>query len=299
MPVGVTAVVVLAAGAGTRMKSSIPKVMHPLAGTPLIWHALAAAQQVGPERIVAVIGHGREQVSAFLAAELPDVRTVVQDQQLGTGHAVECALAELGDVTGTLLVTYGDVPLLRAETLTLPRADSHRRRQRGHGVDRANSVDPTGYGRIVRDVPRVPCPPSSNSATRPLDQRAITEVNTGVYAFDATVLVTALSRLTSSNSQGERYLTDVVGIVGADGGAVGTVTVDDADRDRRRQRPGPARRPGPGAERAAGPRRTAGRGHRAGSADDLAARRRPARAGRHHPAQHVVGGRHRRRSPAP
>ena len=225
-PAVISAVIVLAAGAGTRMRSSVPKVLHPIAGRPLLWHALTAAAAVRPEHLVAVIGHGREQVGRYLEEEHSAVRQAIQDEQLGTGHAVACALEELGPTTGTVLVTYGDVPLLTSETLTAL-AELHRRDANAVTVLTAHVADPTGYGRIVRD--------NSGALTAIVEQkdaddaqRAITEINSGVYAFDGSVLADALSRLTSSNAQGERYLTDVVGLARAEHHPVGTLTIDDA-----------------------------------------------------------------------
>lgn len=226
MPLGVTAVVVLAAGAGTRMRSSLPKVMHPLAGRPLLWHALTAARGVRPEHLVAVVGHGREAVGAYLADELPDVDTAVQDEQLGTGHAVACALDVLGPLTGTVVVTYGDVPLLRPETL-MALATEHADRGNAVTVLTADVTDPTGYGRVIRDAAGAVIGIVEH---RDADaaQRAITEINSGVYAFDAVVLADALTRITAANAQGERYLTDVVGIARSDGRRVGAMVAADA-----------------------------------------------------------------------
>ncbi len=224
-PAGVTAVVVLAAGAGTRMKSAIPKVMHPMAGRPLLWHALTAARGVRPQSVVAVIGHGREMVAEYLSREMPDTRIAIQDQQLGTGHAVQCALAELGPSSGTVLVTYGDVPLLRTETLDAL-ADAHNDAGNAVTVLTATLRDATGYGRIVRDAAgRLERIVEQRDATA--EQLALREVNTGVYAFDGAALSTALDQLTSDNSQGERYLTDVVGILRGAGAEVGTVIAAD------------------------------------------------------------------------
>jgi bifunctional UDP-N-acetylglucosamine pyrophosphorylase/glucosamine-1-phosphate N-acetyltransferase len=226
MPSVVTAVVVLAAGAGTRMRSSLPKVMHPLAGRPLIWHAVQAARGLEPRHLVAVIGHGREAVGAYLADALPEVATAVQDEQLGTGHAVGCALDVLGPLTGTVVVTYGDVPLLRPETLSALAAE-HAERGNAVTVLTARVADPTGYGRIVRGadgaVHGIVEHKDADAA-----QRAITEINSGVYAFDAEVLTDGLSRITAANAQGERYLTDVVGIARADGRPVGALVAGDA-----------------------------------------------------------------------
>jgi bifunctional UDP-N-acetylglucosamine pyrophosphorylase / glucosamine-1-phosphate N-acetyltransferase len=225
MPVAVSAVVVLAAGAGTRMKSSLPKVMHPMAGHPLVWHALRAAEELHPQHLVAVIGHGREAVGSYLAGALPHVRTAIQDQQLGTGHAVGCALDEIGSVSGTVVVTYGDVPLLRSETLQ-ELAEAHAAAGNAVTVLTAVVGDPTGYGRIVRDAEGSLAAIVEHKDADPT-QRAITEINSGVYAFDAAVLQAGLARLTSSNAQGERYLTDIVGMARSDGGRVGTLVAAD------------------------------------------------------------------------
>ncbi len=226
MPVGVTAVVVLAAGAGTRMKSALPKVMHPIAGRPLLWHALTSAAQLDPQHLIAVIGHGREAVGAYLASELPQVRTAVQDQQLGTGHAAACALDILGPLTGTVVVTYGDVPLLRPETLHALAAE-HAAAGNAVTVLTAQLDNPAGYGRIVRDASGLVVAIVEHKDADAA-QRAITEVNSGVYAFDAEVLADGLSRLTTRNVQGQRYLTDVLGIARADGRRVGALIADDA-----------------------------------------------------------------------
>ena len=145
------AVVVLAAGEGTRMKSSIPKVMHELAGRTLVGHAVAAASALQPDHLVVVVGHGREQVAEHLAATAPTATIAIQDRQLGTGHAVACALETLPELDGVVVVTYGDVPLLAPDTLTDLVA---RHVDDGNAVTvlTAEVADPTGYGRIVRDA---------------------------------------------------------------------------------------------------------------------------------------------------
>ncbi len=224
----VAAIIVLAAGAGTRMKSKRPKVLHELAGKPMLWHALQAAAALRPARLVAVLGHGRDRVGEFLSgsADLPVILTAVQDQQHGTGHACQCALEVTGPLTGTVLVTYGDVPLLRAATL-----DELARRHTTDGnavtVLTATVANPTGYGRIVRgtDGELVGIVEHKDADQ---SQRAIREINSGVYAFDGAVLTDALGRLSDQNAAGERYLTDVVGIAKGDGRRVGTVVAADA-----------------------------------------------------------------------
>lgn len=221
------AVIVLAAGAGTRMKSRLPKVLHPLAGRPLVWHALAAAADLDPGRLVAVLGHGRDEVQAYLDGPtgLPAVTVAVQDEQRGTGHAVACALQATGALDGTVVVTYGDVPLLRSETLQLL-LDEHHRRECAVTVLSAIVPDPTGYGRIVRDadgeVAGIVEHKDADDA-----QRAITEINSGVYAFDGEVLADALTRLSDANAAGEQYLTEVVEIARGDGRRVGGVVAAD------------------------------------------------------------------------
>ncbi len=224
---GVAAVIVLAAGAGTRMRSRRPKVLHELAGRPLVWHALSAAAGLAPDRLVAVLGHGREQVMQFLAgaSDLPPVVVAVQEEQLGTGHACGCALEVTGTISGTVLVTYGDVPLLRTETLAALAA-AHAAAGNAVTVLTAAVDDPTGYGRIVRDAAgSLVGIVEQKDATA--EQRMVGEVNSGVYAFDGSVLSDALGRLSTENAAGERYLTDVVAIARSDGRPVGTVLADD------------------------------------------------------------------------
>ncbi|MFN2494603.1 MAG: bifunctional UDP-N-acetylglucosamine diphosphorylase/glucosamine-1-phosphate N-acetyltransferase GlmU [Pseudonocardiaceae bacterium] len=225
-----TTAIVLAAGEGTRMRSAIPKVLHPVAGRPLVEHAVRAAAGLDPEHLVVVVGHGREAVQAHLrtVAEALGraVRAAVQDQQHGTGHAVACALDILpAELSGPVLVSCGDVPLLDTATLAQLAAEHHRA---GHAVTVLSAVleDPTGYGRMLRD--------SSGAVTGIVEhrdataaQRAITEINSGIYVFDAEVLRAGLSRLGTANSQGERYLTDVVGLVHRDGLTVGAYRCPD------------------------------------------------------------------------
>lgn len=221
-------VIVLAAGAGTRMRSAVPKVMHPIAGRPLLWHSLAAAAALAPSTLVAVLGHGREQVAEFLsgATDLPRVVTTVQEQQLGTGHAAACGLAALSaPPAGLVLVTYGDVPLLRPQTLQRL-VDDHAGTGNAVTVLTAQVDDPTGYGRIVRDADGGV---SAIVEHRDADeqQRAITEINSGIYVFDAAVLRDALPRVGTRNAQGEQYLTDVVALAREDGHRVGAQLADD------------------------------------------------------------------------
>ncbi|MGX7825367.1 bifunctional UDP-N-acetylglucosamine diphosphorylase/glucosamine-1-phosphate N-acetyltransferase GlmU [Actinokineospora sp. 24-640] len=217
--------VVLAAGEGTRMRSATPKVLHPVGGRPLVEHAVRAAAGLGPEHLVVVLGHGRDAVGAHLAS-VSDCATAVQETQDGTGHAVACGLAVLPQgLAGTVLVTYGDVPLLDTETLA-GLLTAHVEEANAVTVLTARLDDPTGYGRIVRDTDgAVRAIVEHKDATD--EQRAVTEVNSGVYAFDAKILADGLSRLSTDNSQGELYLTDVLGIARGDGRRVGALVCDD------------------------------------------------------------------------
>jgi len=227
---GPLSTLILAAGEGTRMRSSTPKVLHPIAGRPLVEHAVRAAAGLGPQHLVVVVGHARDAVRAELGrvgeALGREVRTAVQEEQKGTGHAVSCALAELpAGLTGTVLVSYGDVPLLDTETMGALLAE-HEKAGNAVTVLTADVADPTGYGRIVRGEDGLVTAIVEHKDASP-EQRAITEINSGVYAFDAAVLIDGLSRLSTDNAQGELYLTDVLGIAREDGKGVGALVVAD------------------------------------------------------------------------
>ena len=226
-----SAVVVLAAGAGTRMRSDTNKVLHPLAGRSMLSHALHAVAKTAPQHLVVVVGKDRDQVVpavADLAADLGRrIDVAVQDQQLGTGHAVGCGLTALpAEFTGTVLVTLGDVPLLDADTLADLIA-AHSGESAAATVLTTTLPDPTGYGRILRTQDREVIGIVEQADASP-SQLAITEVNAGVYAFDITALRSALSRLRSDNAQQEQYLTDVISIVRSDGHVVRAKQIDDA-----------------------------------------------------------------------
>ncbi len=196
-------IVILAAGTGKRMRSALPKVLHPLAGRPLLSHVIDTARTLDPARLVVVIGHGAEAVRSAVAA--PDVQFAVQEQQLGTGHAVQQALPLL-DPAHPTLVLYGDVPLTRASTL---RRLTDAAGQNGYGVLTVTLDDPTGYGRIVRDsdgeVLRIV---EQKDASE--EQRRIREINTGIIVTPTAPLAGWLASLKNDNVQGEFYLTDVV-----------------------------------------------------------------------------------------
>ena len=208
------AVVVLAAGAGTRMKSTKQKTLHEIGGRTLLSHALHAAAGISPEHIVAVVGHQRDQVSPAVdavAAELDrPVLQAVQEEQNGTGHAVQCGLEPIPDFDGAVIVTNGDVPLLTAETLRRL-LDAHTSSPTAVTVLTMRLDDPTGYGRIVRNEDGEVTAIVEQKDGTP-EQLQITEVNSGVFAFDGAILRDALGKLDSNNAQGELYLTDVLGI---------------------------------------------------------------------------------------
>ncbi len=201
------------------MKSATPKVLHEVGGRTLVGHAVAAAAALDPEHLTVVVGHGREQVTAHLAEIAPQASTAVQDKQLGTGHAVSCALDVLPQLDGVVVVTYADVPLLTADTLR-DLVDVHARDGNAVTVLTAMLDDPKQYGRIVRDADNgVLGIVEYNDATD--DIKELKEINSGIYAFDAAVLRNGLSRITSDNAKGELYLTDVLGIARMDGHRIG------------------------------------------------------------------------------
>jgi len=220
------AVIVLAAGEGTRMKSATPKVLHAIGGRTLLGHAVAAARGVDPQHLAIVIRHGRDRVAAHIAEV--DLGAVIaeQDQVKGTGRATECALDALpADLEGTVLVTCADVPLLAAETLR-GLLEAHSNSRSAATVITATLPDPSGYGRILRAADgSVAGIVEHKDATD--SQLAITEVNSGLYAFDAVALREALAQVGTDNVQGEKYLTDVLGIIRAKGLSVSAHLVED------------------------------------------------------------------------
>ncbi len=221
-----TAVIVLAAGEGTRMKSTTPKVLHTIGGRSLVGHALRAARGVDPVHLAVVVRHERDRVAAHIAEHDEDALVVDQDEVRGTGRAVECALEALPDgLSGTVLVTYGDVPLLTSQTLARL-CEVHDETADAVTVITASPDDPTGYGRIVRGSDgSVVAIVEQKDATD--EQRAIREVNSGIYAFDLEFLREALAEVSTDNAQGEKYLTDVVAISRRRGLGVHAHLVDD------------------------------------------------------------------------
>ena len=221
------AIIVLAAGQGTRMKSSLPKLMHPLAGLPIISHVLATARALDAAHVITVLRHERERLAELVALDLPESLLVDQDEVPGTGRAVEQAVAALpADFDGDVLVISGDVPLLNAATLA-NFIEAHRERAAAATVLSAFPGDVNGYGRIIRSedgtFDRIV---EHKDATD--DERAVDEINAGVYLFGLGELRDQLARLTTDNVQGEKYLTDVIGLLRAAGSEVRAVPVADA-----------------------------------------------------------------------
>ncbi len=223
------ALIVLAAGAGTRMKSATQKTLHSIGGRTMLSHSLHAAAGANPQSIVAVIGHGREQVGPavdHVAEELGrPIHAAVQEEQNGTGHAVQCAMPALEDFHGTVIVTNADVPLLTADTLR-DLYEAHTQSPTAVTVLSVRQDNPTGYGRIVRDSSdNVTAIVEEKDATP--DQKRITEVNSGVFAFDSDILRSSLNQLNTDNAQGELYLTDVLGIAREEGHPVRAFIAED------------------------------------------------------------------------
>ena len=223
----VAAVVVLAAGQGTRMRSATPKVLHTLGGRSLLGHVLAATEPLNAGATVVVVGAGRALVEEHLAQVLPGAVPVVQEDQRGSGHAAAVALDALPDLEGPVLLVNGDAPLLRAATVAAL-VEAHVAAGSALTVLTAEVDDPTGLGRIVRDPEGgVRAIVEERDATD--EQRAIREINAGVYIGDAAAIRRALGRIDADNDQGEQYFTDVLGLLVEEGSPVGGHVADDPD----------------------------------------------------------------------
>lgn len=224
-----SAVIVLAAGAGTRMKSALPKVMHAIGGRSMVEHAVATARELSPAQLAVVVRHQRDRVVEHVTDFDPDVLIVDQDDVPGTGRAVEVAVEALDaqgePLEGTVLVTYGDVPLLTSATIA-ELSRFHREQGNAVTVLTTHLETPGGYGRIVRneggEVTEIV---EAKDATP--EQLALTEVNSGIYAFDAEVLRDSLREVTTENAQGEKYLTDVLSIARRHGHRTSALSIED------------------------------------------------------------------------
>ena len=217
-------VVILAAGEGTRMKSHLPKVLHTISGRSLLGHVLSAVETLNPDQVRVVVGSGREQVEAHLAEIAPHVGTVFQEHRGGTGHAAQLALEGIA-TTGTILILAGDTPMLTGQALAAL-VDSHKAGGFTASVLTAEHPEPTGYGRIIRG--------DDGSLLRIVEEKdaddfekAIEEINSGVYVFDCAKLAGAIGKLRNDNAQGELYLTDVIEILRNEGGKIAAVCIED------------------------------------------------------------------------
>ncbi|WP_349409064.1 bifunctional UDP-N-acetylglucosamine diphosphorylase/glucosamine-1-phosphate N-acetyltransferase GlmU [Pseudalkalibacillus sp. SCS-8] len=199
--------VVLAAGKGTRMKSRLYKVLHPVGGKPMVQHVVDQIKEVDVERIVTVIGHGAEKVKDQLG---PEVDYVLQEEQLGTGHAVMQTEDLLGDLEGTTLVVCGDTPLISSETME-GLLCHHEKENAKVTLLTAHAEDPTGYGRVIRNEDGTVSKVVEHKDAS-LQEQAVQEINTGTYCFDNKLLFAALKQVTNDNVQGEYYLPDVIEI---------------------------------------------------------------------------------------
>ena len=220
------AAIVLAAGKGTRMKSDLHKVLHPIAGRPMLMHLLGALDALAPERAVVVVGSGREQLEAALAGR--NVALAVQVPQLGTGHAVQQAETALAGFDGDVLILYGDVPFVSSATMT-------RLVERLHGADQPAAVvlgfrpvDPAAYGRVIADGSgRIAKMVEFKDATS--EERAVTLCNSGLMAVRAADLFALLARVTNNNAAGEYYLPDIVMLAAQDGRGSAVIETDAAE----------------------------------------------------------------------
>lgn len=216
------AIIILAAGGGTRMKSRLPKVLHCIAGKPLIHHVLETAKKLTPDKLVVVLGHEKNQVEPYVADIVHEV--ACQDNQLGTAHAVNQALPLLKGFSGDAVILYGDTPLIKEETIS--RLIKHRQQKDCSVVLATMNIDnPTGYGRVIRngsgDVLKIV---EEKDATE--KERQITEVNTGIYCFSYNTLLENIDKVSNNNEQNEYYLTDVISLLVSSGKKVTAEIID-------------------------------------------------------------------------
>ncbi|MFE9246553.1 bifunctional UDP-N-acetylglucosamine diphosphorylase/glucosamine-1-phosphate N-acetyltransferase GlmU [Nocardiopsis sp. NPDC006938] len=223
------AVIILAAGEGTRMKSKLPKVLHELNGRSMLGHVLHASQELEPRDTVVVVGHARDRVRAHLAETAPQAVTAVQEEQNGTGHAVRMAVEDLAakgvELSGTVVLTCGDTPLLRGSTLASLVA-AHEEEGNAVTVLSARVPDPHGYGRIVRDADGAFTAIVEHADATP-EQHLVDEINSGMYAFDGALLSQVVKRLSTDNAKGEEYITDAVALLRGDGHRVDAWSAED------------------------------------------------------------------------
>lgn len=223
------AILIMAAGKGTRMKSDLPKVLHLANGKPVVEYVLDTAGRLSPDKTVIIVGHEAEKVITAIRAY--PVTPVLQEPQLGTGHAVMQAEAPLNSFEGEILILSGDAPLVRASTLE-QLVSFHRDQNASATVLTARLDDPSGYGRIIREQGSGEVLKIVEHKDAGKEELLVNEINSGVYVFDARLLFQALKEIGSDNAQGEYYLTDVFGICFRKGKKVCAWSVEDADEIR-------------------------------------------------------------------
>jgi UDP-N-acetylglucosamine diphosphorylase/glucosamine-1-phosphate N-acetyltransferase len=221
------AIIILAAGKGTRMKSNKAKVLHEIMGRPMIAFVTETAQKVAGRNVILVVGHQSDKVRAAVSAEASDITWALQKEQLGTGHAVQCALPYLAKEVEDVIILCGDVPLLTAETIRTLHAD-HQQAGRDISLLAVAVENPTGYGRIIMDRQRNLIG-IVEEADADAAQKDINLINTGIYCVNRRYLTAALTRITPDNAQGEYYLTDIIAIGYREGMRVGVLVGEDAD----------------------------------------------------------------------
>lgn len=217
-----TYAIVLAAGQGTRMKSDLYKVLHPVCGKPMVEHVVDHILGIGADKIVTIVGHGAEMVEETLGAKS---EYALQAEQLGTAHAVQQAEDRLGELEGITLVVCGDTPLIKSETMQALIAH-HSDTKAKATILTAHADDPTGYGRIIRDEQGNVLRNVEHKDASP-EERKVTEINTGTYCFDNRALFEALKKVKNDNAQGEYYLPDVIGILKAEQALISAYVTDD------------------------------------------------------------------------
>jgi bifunctional UDP-N-acetylglucosamine pyrophosphorylase / glucosamine-1-phosphate N-acetyltransferase len=226
---GPAAVIILAAGEGSRMRTRTPKMLNEVCGRTMLGHVAAAARELAPQRLILVVSAERGQVAEFARTHVPDASLVVQERagSWGTGHAVRTVLESVGAIDGTVVVIYSDTPLLRGATLARL-VDEHQRSRAAVTALTVIAPDPTGYGRIIRDEDGQVTGIVEEADATP-EQRAITEISSGMFAFDGELLADAVKRVPTASATGEEYLTEVPAILRADGYPVATARCADFD----------------------------------------------------------------------
>ncbi|HEY7324084.1 MAG TPA: NTP transferase domain-containing protein [Streptosporangiaceae bacterium] len=228
-PDGPAAVIVLAAGEGTRMRTSTPKMLNEVCGRAMLGHVVAAARELSPQRLILVVSDLDGKVAAYARKHCPEATLVLQERRgsWGTGHAVRTVIENVGSIDGTVVVLFSDTPMLRGATL-MSLVEAHEAASAAVTVLTATAPDPTGYGRILRDEDgHVSGIVEEADATE--EQRAVTEISSGMFAFDGELLADAVKRVPVAAATGEEYLTEVPAVLRADGHLVGSAFCPDFD----------------------------------------------------------------------